>query len=130
MQINLGRGREGQNIKDTGEQESVFVWVEVEGIRMYSCYFSPIEAHIDFLQVLGKLEDDLIDTMGKLLERLLLQRLEAHIESRGGLSPRQYSFRKGRYTVDAIADAVDIAKKAKRAACSMSEIPLTAQGGS
>ena len=77
----------------------------------------------------------LIDTMGKLLERMLLQRLETHVEERGGLSPRQYGFRKGRSTVDAILEVVNTAKKVKRAiggrevsaqlSCWMFEIPST-----
>ena len=37
------------SIKDTGKQELGFVWVEVEGIHMYSCYFPPNERHDDFL---------------------------------------------------------------------------------
>ena len=56
----------------------------------------------------------LIDTMGKLLERMLLQRLETQVEERRGLSPRQYGFRKGRSTVDAILEVVNNAKKVKQ----------------
>lgn len=52
----------------------------------------------------------LLDTVGKLFERLLLQRLEAHIKENGGLSPRQYGFQRGRSTVDAIMNVVNVAK--------------------
>ena len=37
----------------------------------------------------------LLDTMGKLLEGLILQRLETHMEGENGMSNRQYGFRKG-----------------------------------
>ena len=36
-----------------------------------------------------------LDTMGKLLEGLILQRLETHMEGENGMSNRQYGFRKG-----------------------------------
>lgn len=56
----------------------------------------------------------LIDTTGKLFERLLLRRLEEHINDNGGLSSRQYGFQKGRSTVDAIAKVTEMAAKVKR----------------
>lgn len=55
----------------------------------------------------------LLDTIGKLFERMLLRRLEAHIAENGGLSPRQYGFRKGRSTVDAITRVIEAASKVK-----------------
>ena len=55
------------NIPKTGEQKSCFVWVEIEGIRVSSCYFSPNEEHDDFIQVLANLEDDLRSTRGQFL---------------------------------------------------------------
>ena len=55
----------------------------------------------------------LLDTMGKLLERMLFQRLEAHIKNSGGLSPRQYGFQKRLSTVDAIANVTEKAAKIK-----------------
>ena len=44
----------------------------------------------------------LLDTMGKLLEELILQRLQTLLVGNNGLSENQFGFRKGRYTVDAI----------------------------
>ena len=44
----------------------------------------------------------LLDTMGKLLEEMILQRLQSHMVGEKGLSENQFSFRKGRSTVDAI----------------------------
>ena len=46
----------------------------------------------------------LLDTVGKLLEEMILQRLQGHM----------VSFRKGRSTVDAIQAVVNIATKARR----------------
>lgn len=44
----------------------------------------------------------LIDNMGKLFERLLLDRLLKEIQITGGLSKDQYGFTKGRSTIDAL----------------------------
>ncbi|KAH8340498.1 hypothetical protein KR074_007420, partial [Drosophila pseudoananassae] len=38
----------------------------------------------------------LLDTTGKVFERVIAARLEAAVEEAGGLSPKQYGFRKGR----------------------------------
>ncbi|KAL4082654.1 hypothetical protein QTP88_029715 [Uroleucon formosanum] len=54
----------------------------------------------------------LLDGAGKLLERLLLARLEDHIEHAGGLSDSQYGFRKSRSTTDAIAEVLRLARDA------------------
>lgn len=59
----------------------------------------------------------MINTLGKLYESLLLSRLEEEINSKGGLSPRQYGFRKGKSTVDAIKEVTDYALSAKEAKC-------------
>ena len=56
----------------------------------------------------------LLDTMGKLLEEMILQRLQGHMVGENGLSENQFGFRKGRSTVDAIQAVVDIATKARR----------------
>ena len=56
----------------------------------------------------------LLDTMGKLLEGLLLIRLERHFVGENNLSSRQYGFRKGLSTTDAILEVIHIAEKAKR----------------
>ena len=56
----------------------------------------------------------LLDTMEKLLEEMILQRLQGHMAHENGLSENQFGFRKGRSTVDAIQAVVDIATKARR----------------
>lgn len=55
----------------------------------------------------------LMDTMGKVLEGLILLRLNLYLDQNGGLSDRQYGFRKGRSTVDAIKEVVEFARNAK-----------------
>ena len=52
--------------------------------------------------------------MGKLLEEMILQRLQGHMVGENVLSENQFGFRKGRSTVDAIQAVVDIATKARR----------------
>ena len=44
----------------------------------------------------------LLDTMGNLLEKIILQRLQGHMVRKNGVSENQFGFRKGRSTVDAI----------------------------
>ena len=44
----------------------------------------------------------LLDTMGKLLEEMILQRLQGHMVGENGLSEIQFGFPKGRSTVDAV----------------------------
>ena len=56
----------------------------------------------------------LLDTMGKLREEMILQRLQGYMVRENGLSEHQFGFRKGRSTVDAIQAVVDIATKARR----------------
>jgi len=54
----------------------------------------------------------LLDGAGKVLERLLLNRLNRHIESVGALSNLQFGFRRSRSTVDAINEVVRAAEAA------------------
>lgn len=56
----------------------------------------------------------LLDTLGKLLERIILNRLTKYTESEHGLAARQFGFRKGRSTVDAIRKVVEKADEARR----------------
>ena len=56
----------------------------------------------------------LLDTMGKLLEELILQRLPALLVGENGLSENQFGFRKGRSTVDAIQAVLNIAINARK----------------
>lgn len=51
----------------------------------------------------------LLDTMGKLLEHLLLRRLTDEIESKGALSDAQYGFRRGRSTLGALSAVIQTA---------------------
>ncbi|KAL7299040.1 hypothetical protein TKK_0008135 [Trichogramma kaykai] len=51
----------------------------------------------------------MLDTAGKILERIICDRLEATIESPGSLSDHQYGFRKGRSTINAIENVITTA---------------------
>lgn len=57
----------------------------------------------------------MLDSLGKLLEYVILKRLEESIENLGGLSPMQYGFRRGKSTVDAITEVCSKAIHAKTA---------------
>jgi hypothetical protein len=48
----------------------------------------------------------MLDTAGKLFERLLKPRLQSSIEAAGDLSPRQHGFRKGHSTLNAVNDVL------------------------
>uniref|UniRef100_A0ABD2WDW6 Reverse transcriptase domain-containing protein n=2 Tax=Trichogramma kaykai TaxID=54128 RepID=A0ABD2WDW6_9HYME len=52
------------------------------------------------------------DTVGKILERIICDRLENTTESAGGLSDHQYGFRKGRSTINAIENVIATAREA------------------
>jgi hypothetical protein len=54
----------------------------------------------------------LLDGGGKLLERLLLYRFEAHIERSGALSKLQFGFRRFHSTTDAIEEVLETARAA------------------
>ncbi|CAB0035752.1 unnamed protein product [Trichogramma brassicae] len=54
----------------------------------------------------------MLDTAGKILERIICDRLEAFTERPRGLSEQQYGFRKGRSTIDAIEDVISTAREA------------------
>ena len=56
----------------------------------------------------------LLDTMGKLLEELHLQRLQALMVGENGLSENQFGFRKVRFTVDAIQAVVNYATNTRK----------------
>ena len=55
-----------------------------------------------------------LDTMGKLLDELILQRLQALLVGENDLSENHFGFRKGRSTVDAIQAVVIIAINARK----------------
>ena len=48
----------------------------------------------------------LLDTMGQLLEKMILQGLQGHMVGENGFSENQFGFRKGRSIVDAIQAVV------------------------
>ncbi|CAD7081762.1 unnamed protein product [Hermetia illucens] len=54
----------------------------------------------------------LLDTVKKMLERVIYNRLLPVVESQGGLSDRQYGFRKTRSTIDAIKLVTGLAENA------------------
>lgn len=56
----------------------------------------------------------LLDGLGKVLERVLLNRLESHITRAGAISKAQYGFRRSRSTMDAIEDVLSVAHEANR----------------
>jgi hypothetical protein len=56
----------------------------------------------------------LLDTLGKLLEKIMLNRLLKSTESDHGLSNMQFGFRKGKSTVDAIRTVVEKAERASK----------------
>ena len=53
----------------------------------------------------------MLNTAGKVLERIIYNRLEKAVERAGDLAERQYGFRKARSTIHAIQHVVEIAKK-------------------
>lgn len=53
----------------------------------------------------------LLDVEGKLYEHLVLKQLNSEIERTGGLSDKQFGFREGRQTVDAIKEVVRLAQE-------------------
>ncbi|CAB0039642.1 unnamed protein product [Trichogramma brassicae] len=54
----------------------------------------------------------MLDTAGKILERIIAGRLEVHTEGPAGLADSQYGFRKGRSTINAIQTVLSIARSA------------------
>lgn len=55
----------------------------------------------------------MLDTAGKLLEKLLKTRLLSAIRDAGDLSPNQYGFRAGRSTINAISEVVEAVRRAE-----------------
>jgi len=58
----------------------------------------------------------LLDGAGKLLESLLLNRLNAHITSLGALSDLQFGFKRSRATTDTIEEVLKVAELAETVA--------------
>lgn len=55
----------------------------------------------------------MLDSAGKILEKMLRRRLQAAVEAAGGLSSHQHGFRAGRSTIDAIAEVVEAVRRAE-----------------
>ena len=55
----------------------------------------------------------MLDTVGKVLEKIIRPRLQSAIQAAGGLSDRQYGFRPGLSTIDAIRAVFNIAEQAQ-----------------
>lgn len=55
----------------------------------------------------------MLDTAGKVFEKLIRTRLTAAIQSAGDLSPRQYGFRAGLSTIDAIKEVTEAVRRAE-----------------
>lgn len=55
----------------------------------------------------------LLDAEGKLYEQLISLRLKSELERTGGLSDKQFGFREGRQTVDALMEVIKIARRAE-----------------
>lgn len=68
----------------------------------------------------------MLDTAGKLLERLIKPRLEEAINSAGGLSKRQYGFRPGKSTMGALKDVINAVEAAQQGNHSTRQITLLA----
>jgi len=56
----------------------------------------------------------LLDGAGKVLERILLNRLEAHITGSRAISESQYGFRRSKSTTDAVEDVLGVVERANR----------------
>lgn len=54
----------------------------------------------------------MLDTPGKILERIICVRMDHFIEGKGGLAEHQYGFRKNRSTLDAVSLVIDTARTA------------------
>ena len=61
---------------------------------------------------------------GKLLEELILQRLQTLLVGENGLSENQFGFRKGKSTVDAIQAVVNIATNVRKGTGKRSRLPV------
>lgn len=55
----------------------------------------------------------MLNTAGKVLEKLLQPRLLSAIREAGDLSERQYGFRRGRSTIDAVQEVIEAVRKAE-----------------
>ncbi|XP_037944340.1 uncharacterized protein LOC119677145 [Teleopsis dalmanni] len=66
----------------------------------------------EVMQTLGRILGRMLDTIGKVFERIISERLQQYLEGPNGLSDKQNGFRRARSTVDAIRTVTNIAKEA------------------
>nr|CAH7762818.1 unnamed protein product [Callosobruchus chinensis] len=59
----------------------------------------------------------MLSMFGKLLGRMLKARIEEELEEKGGLSDRQFGFRKGRSTVQAVEEVMDWVENSRKKWC-------------
>ncbi|CAB0042385.1 unnamed protein product [Trichogramma brassicae] len=101
--------RRPEDVKEEERRETLNRWQDrATGCRVHS-------AHVQKKKKKKKhthTHTHMLDTAGKILERIICDRLEAFTERPGGLSERQYGFRKGRSTIDAIEDVISGAREA------------------
>lgn len=92
--------------------EGIFpkIWKRAKLVLLHKSPDKPVSSPSSFRPLC------MLDTSGKLLERILLQRLNAHLDQSGGLSPNQFGFLKGRSTEDAITKVLEMAKWAGNSA--------------
>lgn len=82
------------------------VWKTAAICLLYEGFGKPLTEPGSFRPI------SLLDRIGKVYERLLLNRVAVDIGSR--LVPNQYGFHSGRGTVDAVSAVIDIAKDAAK----------------
>ena len=83
-------------------------WKKAKLVLLYKGDGKPVESPSSFRPIC------LLDTSAKLLERMLLQRLEEHLDGGGGnrRAPNQFGFRKGISTETAVEKVLSIARRA------------------
>ena len=69
-----------------------------------------------------------LDTIRKLLEELILQRLQSLLVGENGLLEKQFGFRKSKSTVDAIQAMVYIAANVQRGTCNLHRVDAAEEG--
>ncbi|EFA13619.2 Putative 115 kDa protein in type-1 retrotransposable element R1DM-like Protein [Tribolium castaneum] len=66
----------------------------------------------------------MLNSLSKLLETLIKNRLQSELVNRGGLHPRQYGFQKGKSTIQAVEKALAIARDFNRKYCTLITIDV------
>ena len=66
----------------------------------------------------------ILSTVAKLLERLLGDRIKVEVKEKGGLSERQYGFRKHKSTTDAVTKMVELTSEATSGNCKFKKLSI------